>query len=98
MWALRLLLKIMVLPMILLVAIARLGVSIAIKLYGFASFWLWVFLGIVVIMTVCQQNWTQTILAAVIGGVTFLVLFAAVWIQVTLEDVSKAMTGFVFSR
>ena len=38
MWTLRFLLKIMVLPMIILVAVARLGVSIAIKLYGFANF------------------------------------------------------------
>ena len=98
MWAVKLLLKIMILPMILLIGVARLGVTLAIKIYGFASFWLWVLLGIVVIMTVCQQNWSQTILALSMGAITFVVLFAAVWIQETLEDVSKAMKGFVFSR
>lgn len=98
MWALKLLLKIVVLPMILVVVVARLGIDLAIKLYGFVSFWLWVFLGIVVIMTVCQQNWMQTVFAVVIGGATFAILFGAVWIQVTLEDVGKAMKGFVFSR
>ena len=81
MWAIKLLMKIIVLPMILVIAVARLGVDLAIKLYGFVSFWLWVFLGIVVIMTVCQQNWMQTLLAIVIGGATFIVLFGAVWIQ-----------------
>ena len=86
MWAVKLLLKIMILPMILLIGVARLGVTLAIKIYGFASFWLWVLLGIVVIMTVCQQNWSQTILALSMGAITFVVLFAAVWIQVTLED------------
>lgn len=98
MWAIKLLMKIIVLPMILVIAVARLGVDLAIKLYGFVSFWLWVFLGIVVIMTVCQQNWMQTLLAIVIGGATFIVLFGAVWIQVALEDIGKAMKGFVFSR
>lgn len=70
MWAIKLLMKIIVLPMILVIAVARLGVDLAIKLYGFVSFWLWVFLGIVVIMTVCQQNWMQTLLAIVIGDGT----------------------------
>ena len=54
--------------------------------------------GIVIIMTLCQQNWMQTFLAIAIGGATFIVLFGAVWIQVTLEDIGKAMKGFVFSR
>ena len=98
MWAIKLLMKIIVLPMILVIAVARLGVDLAIKLYGFVSFWLWVFLGIVIIMTLCQQNWMQTFLAIAIGGATFIVLFGAVWIQVTLEDIGKAMKGFVFSR
>ena len=98
MWAIKLLMKIIVLPMILVIAVARLGVDLTIKLYGFVSFWLWVFLGIVIIMTLCQQNWMQTFLAIPIGGATFIVLFGAVWIQVTLEDIGKAMKGFVFSR
>ena len=38
MWAVKLLLKIMILPMILLIGVARLGVTLAIKIYGFASF------------------------------------------------------------
>ena len=50
MWAIKLLMKIIVLPMILVIAVARLGVDLTIKLYGFVSFWLWVFLGIVIIM------------------------------------------------
>lgn len=92
MWAVKLLLKIMILPMILLIGVARLGVTLAIKIYGFASFWLWVLLGIVVIMTVCQQNWSQTILALSMGAITFVVLFVAVWIQVTHEDVNEHQT------
>ena len=98
MWFLKLLLKVVVLPMILVVAVMRLAVDLAIKVYGFASFWLWVFMGIVVIMTICQQNWTQTFIAVAIAAVTFLVLFGAVWIQVMLEDLSEAMKSFVFSR
>lgn len=98
MWALRLLLKIIVLPMIIVVAVARLGVDLATKVYGFVSFWLWAFLAVVVIMTICQQNWSQTFLALGIAGASFVVLFFAVWIQVTLEDIGKAMRGFVFSR
>ena len=33
MWAIKLLLKIMILPMILLIGVARLGVTLAIKIY-----------------------------------------------------------------
>lgn len=98
MWAVKLLLKIMILPMILLIGVARQGVTLAIKIYGFASLWLWVLLGIVVIMTVCQQNWSQTILALSMGAITFVVLFAAVWIQVTLVLIFASQTEVILSN
>ena len=47
-----------------------------------------------IILLICFK----VIIRLSMGAITFVVLFAAVWIQVTLEDVSKAMKGFVFSR
>lgn len=88
MWLMKLFIKILILPALLVVGVARLLVTLAIKLYGFVSFWFWVLLAIITVMTVVYQKWDQTAIMVILGAVSFVVLFGAVWVQVTLEDVS----------
>lgn len=88
MWLMKLFIKILILPALLVVGVARLLVTLAIKLYGFVSFWFWVLLAIITVMTVVYQKWDQTSIMVILGAVSYVVLFGAVWVQVTLEDVS----------
>ena len=88
MWLAKLFVKILILPALLVVGVARLLVTLAIKVYGFVSFWFWVLLAIITVMTVVYQKWDQTMIMVSLGAVLFAVLFGAVWVQVTLEDVS----------
>lgn len=89
MWLMKLFLKILILPALLVVGVARLLVTLAIKVYGFVSFWFWVLLAIITVMTVVYQKWDQTVIMVGLGAVSFVVLFGAVWVQVTLEDMSS---------
>lgn len=88
MWLVKLIIKILILPALLVVGVARLLVALAIKGYGFVSFWGWILLAIITMMTVVYQKWDQTIIMVLLGAVLFAVLFGAVWVQVILEDVS----------
>ena len=88
MWLMKLIIKILILPALLVVGVARFLAALAIKVYGFVSFWFWVLLAIITVMTVVYQKWDQTIIMVLLGAVLFAVLFGAVWVQVILEDVS----------
>ena len=93
MWLVKLFLKVLILPALLVVGVARLLVDLAIKVYGFVSFGFWVLLAIITVMTVVYQKWDQTVIMVVLGAVSFAVLFGAVCVQVTLEDVSGWLKG-----
>lgn len=88
MWLAKLIIKILILPALLVVGVTRLLVALAIKIYGFVSFWFWVILAIITLMTVVYQKWDQTAIMVVLGTASFAVLFGAVWVQVTLDDVN----------
>ena len=87
MWIAKLFVKILILLALFVVGVARLLVTLAIKVYGFVSFWFWVLLAIITVMTVVYQKWDQTVIMVVLGAASFAVLFGGVWVQVTLEDV-----------
>ena len=91
MWLVKLFLKILILPALLIVGVARLFVTLAIKVYGFVSFWFWVLLAIITVMTIVYQKWDQTVIMVVLGAVSFAILFGTVWVQVTLEDISSML-------
>lgn len=76
---------------------ARLLVTLAIKVYGFVSFWFWVLLAIITVMTVVYQKWDQTVIMVVLGAISFAVLFGVVWVQVTLEDASSLLKRKIIS-
>lgn len=94
MWLVKLLVKVLILPALLVVGVARFLVALAIKVYGFVSFWFWVLLAIITVMTVVYQKWDQTMIMVVLGAVSFLVLFGAVWLQVTLDDLSTGLKQY----
>ena len=91
----KLFLKILILPALLIVGVARLFVTLAIKVYGFVSFWFWVLLAIITVMTVAYQKWDQTVIMIVLGAVSFAMLFGAVWVQVTLEDLFSDLKKYL---
>ena len=91
MWLVKLLIKIFILPVLLVVGVARLLVSLTINIYGFVSFWFWILLAVITVMTVIYQKWDQTVIMVVLGAVSFAILFGAVWVQVTLEDISEML-------
>lgn len=93
MWLVKFIFKILILPILLVVGVARFLVSLAIRVYGFVSFWFWVLLAIITIMTIAYQRWDQTVIMLVLGAVSFVILFGAVWVQVTLEDFSEMLKG-----
>lgn len=95
MWLVKLFVKVLILPALLIVGVARLLVALTIKVYGFVSFWFWVLLAIITVMTVVYQKWDQTVIMVVLGGVSFVVLFGAVWAQVTLEDLSSGLKQYL---
>ena len=97
MWLVKLIIKILILPALLVVGVARLLVVLAIKVYGFVSFWFWVLLAIITVMTIVYQKWDQTAIMAVLGAVSFAVLFGAVCVQVTLEDAVGILKNYLVS-
>lgn len=86
MFILRLLGKIIAFPIILILGLCRFVLKIVTNIYSFAAVWLWLFLVACVVWTLVQQQWTQTFLLILIGVVTFLVLFFAVWIEDAMKD------------
>ena len=97
MWLVKLLVKVLILPALLVVGVARFLVALAIKVYSFVSFWFWVLLAIITVMTVVYQKWEQTVIMIVLGAVSFVMLFGAVWVQVALEDISSLLKGKTIS-
>lgn len=96
MWLVKLIIKILILPALLVVGVARLLVALAIKVYSFVGFWFWVLLAIITVMTVVYQKWDQTVIMVVLGVVSFAVLFGAVWVQVILEDVNGKLMSQLY--
>lgn len=86
MFILRLLGKIVAFPIILVLGVFRFVLKIAMNIYSFAAVWFWLFLAACVIWTLVQKQWSQTLILVVIGIVTFLVLFFAVWLEDAMKD------------
>lgn len=86
MFVLRFLGKMVVFPIILILGLFRFTLKVAMNIYSFVAVWLWLFLAVCIVWTLIQQQWSQTFLLALVGGVTFLILFFAVWIEDTMKD------------
>ncbi len=87
--------KLLILPVLLLFGLLRLVLKMAQSIYGFIAVWFWIFIGICLVYAACMQNWNQIILLALIAVASFLVLFGAVWIEILLEDVVASLKGLM---
>jgi len=91
MWFGRMCKKIVLMPVLAIVWLLRLAVSLVVRVYGFMSFWFWILLAIITVMTIVQHKWSQTAIMAVLGAISFVLLFASVWLEVALEDLEEAI-------
>ena len=89
MWLVRLFVKIMFFPILLLIGVAKLVVILEIKIYGFLSFWFWVLLAIIIIMDFLNKQWNQILIMITLGGISIAFLSASVCIQIVLEGLAE---------
>ena len=88
MFVLKLVGKVLLIPVWILVAIAWIFVKAAVSIYSFARGFAVLGLGALIIGTViCYHDWQQVLFLMCMYGVTFEVLFAGVFIEVGLESI-----------
>lgn len=93
MFLLRLVGKMMLIPVWILVAIAWIFVKAVVSIYSFARGFVVLGLGALMIGTViCYHDWKQVLFLMCLYGVTFAVLFAGVFVEVGLETM-RALIG-----
>lgn len=97
MMVIRLFVKIVLLPVLLVVMLTRVAVNAAAHLYGIFAIWFWIFLGAVAIMLFTNQMWDAMVIAGGFAFAAFIVMFLAVWLEVLLEDIRDALKGYIFS-
>ena len=95
MFLLRLVGKVMLIPVWILVVMAWIFVKAAVSIYSFARGFVMLCLSALMIGTlICYHDWKQVMLLMCLYGVIFAVLFAGVFIEVGLESV-RTLVGRV---
>ena len=95
MFLLRLVGKMMLIPVWILVAIAWIFVKAVVSIYSFARGFVVLGLGALIIGTlICYHDWRQVLFLMCLYGVTFAVFFAGVFIEVGLESI-RTLVGRV---
>lgn len=93
MFVLRLIGKVLLIPVWILVAIAWIFVKAMVSIYSFARGFVVLGLGALIIGTlICYHDWRQVLFLMCLYGVTFAVLFAGVFVEVGLETM-RALIG-----
>lgn len=93
MFLLRLVGKVMLIPVWILVAIAWIFVKAVVSIYSFARGFVVFGLGALMLGTlICYHDWKQVLFLMCLYGVTFSVLFAGVFVEVGLETM-RALIG-----
>lgn len=93
MFLLRLVGKMMLIPVWILVAIAWIFVKAVVSIYSFARGFVVLGLGALIIGTlICYHDWRQVLFLMCLYGVIFAVLFAGVFVEVGLETM-RALIG-----
>lgn len=77
--------KLVLIPILLLIGIIRLALNTAAKLYCFVAVWFWILLAVCAMVTVINQRWDQTFLLGIVGAVTFGALFGGLVIEALLK-------------
>lgn len=90
MFLLRLVGKVMLIPVWILVAIAWIFVKVVVSIYSFARGFVVFGLGVLIVGTLlCYHDWKQVMFLMCLYGITFAVLFAGVFVEVELEDIKR---------
>lgn len=88
MFVLKLLGKVLLIPVWILVAIAWIFVKAVVSIYSFARGFVVFGLGALMIGTlICYHDWKQVMFLLCLYGVTFVALFIGVFIEVGLESI-----------
>lgn len=88
MFLLRLVGKVILIPVWILVAIAWIFVKAVVSIYSFARGFVVFGLGALMLGTlICYHDWKQVMFLLCLYGVTFAVLFTGVFIEVGLESI-----------
>lgn len=92
MFVLRLVGKVLLVPVWILVAIAWIFVKIVVSIYRFARGFVVFGLGALMIGTlICYHDWKQVLFLMCLYGVTFAVLFVGVFIEIGLESIRSLL-------
>ncbi len=78
--------KIVLMPILLLIGITRLVLNTAAKIYCFVAVWFWLFLAVCAVVTVVNQRWDQTFLLVIVGAVTFGALFGGLMMETFFKE------------
>lgn len=93
MFVLKLIGKVLLIPVWILVAIAWIFVKAVVSIYSVARGFVVFGLGVLMIGTlICYHDWKQVLFLMCLYGVTFSVLFAGVFVEVGLETM-RALIG-----
>lgn len=88
MFVLKLVGKVLLIPVWILIAMAWILVKVVVSIYSFARGFVVFGLGALMIGTlICYHDWKQVLFLMCLYGVTFVVLFAGVFIEVGLESI-----------
>lgn len=88
MFVLKLIGKVLLIPVWILVAIAWIFVKVVVSIYSFARGFMVFGLGALIVGTlICYHDWKLVLFLMCLYGVTFAVLFAGVFIEVGLESI-----------
>lgn len=88
MFVLKLVGRVLLIPVWILVAITWIFVKVVVSIYSFARGFVVLGLGALMIGTlICYHDWKQMLFLMCLYGVTFAVLFAGVFIEVGLESI-----------
>lgn len=71
------------------------NVKLIIKIYGTVIFWFWVLLAFCVITTIIREQWSQTVILAVLMTITFFGFVFAVWLEMTVGDINERLRGYL---
>lgn len=96
MFVLKLLAKIALLPVVLLLGIALGIVKMVTIIYGFFHGFAALFLGVLCIATILvHHDWLQAGLVALLGGISFIVFAAGIFLDVLIQNSIRNICGFI---
>lgn len=93
----KLILKILALPVILVLKLFTWIVHVLVHLSAYVLSPLMLFISGILIYSLVKQNWFDAALAAGMDGAVFLAMFAAGWMTCMAEDACAGLTAFLRS-